>query len=111
MTVVIDGEQTVLEDIHFGDIYLLGGQSNMQMKLLECDEPAENYKANESVRLFTVDRPEDGECIFSKDGWVLCTNALAGEFPAIGYYVGAQLAEKAGRKIGLISCCQGGSVI
>ena len=69
MAVVTDGEQTVLEEIHFGDVCLLGSQSNMQMKLLEYDEPAENCKAYERVRLFTVDRPKDGECIFSKDGW------------------------------------------
>lgn len=42
---------------------------------------------------------------------VLCINELAGEFPAIGYYVRTQLSEDTGNKIGLISCCKGGSVI
>ena len=111
MTIIIDGQETVLEDVHFGDVYLLGGQSNMQMKLLETNEPKECYVDSDDVRLFSVDRPEEGECIFSKDGWVLCGKELAGEFPAIGYFVGTRMAEMTGRKIGLISCCQGASVI
>ena len=111
LTVILDGQETILDDIYFGDVYLLGGQSNMQMKLNETNEPAENYKTNENVRLFTVDRPEEGECLHSTDGWIPCTKEIAGEFPAIGYYVGTQLSGNAGHKIGLISCNQGGSVI
>lgn len=111
MTVTLDGVDTVLDDIYLGDVYLLGGQSNMQMKLLDCDEPAENYCTNEDVRLFTVDRPEEGECLRTQDGWLPCTKQIAGEFPAIGYYVGSALATQTGRKIGLVSCNQGGSVI
>ncbi|MBQ2784879.1 MAG: hypothetical protein IJF02_00015 [Oscillospiraceae bacterium] len=111
MEVVIDSGQTVLKDIYFGDVYLLGGQSNMQLKLRKTNESPECYVMNDDVRLFSVDRPEEGECIFSRHGWVLCTKELAGEFPAIGYYVGIRMAEATGRKIGLISCCQGASVI
>lgn len=111
MTVTLDGTGTVLDHIYLGDVYLLGGQSNMQMKLRECDEPAENYCTNENVRLFTVDRPEEGECLRTQNGWLPCTKQIAGEFPAIGYYVGSALASQTCRRIGLISCCQGASVI
>lgn len=111
MTVVLDGEQAVLEDIYFGDVYLLGGQSNMQFRLAESNEPAQSYISDENVRLFTVDRPEEDNPFGAKDGWVLCRKENAGNFPAIGYYVGTQLSAQTGHRIGLISCNQGASVI
>ena len=111
MTVTLDGVDTVLDDIYLGDVYLLGGQSNMQFQLCESNESPENYTADENLRLFTVDRPEEGNRFGAKDGWVTCRKELAGDFPAIGYYVGTQLSNATGHKIGLLSCNQGASVI
>ena len=111
MTASLDGQETVLDDIWFGDVYLLGGQSNMQFMLCESNEPAQNYVSDENVRLFTVDRPEEGDRFCIKDGWVSCRKEIAGDFPAIGYYVGTQLSKDTHHKIGLVSCNQGGSVI
>ena len=99
-----------LRNIYFGDVYLLGGQSNMQFKLRESSEPKESYKGNENVRLFTVDRMEPGEHFCSRDGWVTLSKENAPEFSAIGYYVAQALATSE-RKIGLIACYQGASVI
>ncbi len=99
-----------LKNVYFGDVILLGGQSNMQFKLRESSEPKENYKANENVRLFTVDRMEGGEPFSSRDGWVPLSYENAPNFSAIGYYVASALATPE-RKIGLIACYQGASVI
>ena len=106
----LDWDIVEIKNIYFGDVYLLGGQSNMQFKLWESNEPKENYKGNENVRLFTVDRMEDGEFFKTSDGWVELTNETAPNFSAIGYYVGHELARD-DRKIGLIACYQGASVI
>ena len=108
--VMLDGICTKLRDVYFGDVYLLGGQSNMQFKLRECNEPNETYRGNENVRMFTIDRLEDGEYFFSRDGWVTLTKENAGEFSSIGYYVSQELARN-DRKIGLVSCYQGASAI
>lgn len=99
-----------LKNVYFGDVILLGGQSNMQFKLWESSEKAENYKSNDNVRLFTVDRMEGGEPFSSRDGWVPLSIENAPNFSAIGYYVSQGLA-KPERKIGLIACYQGASVI
>jgi sialate O-acetylesterase len=82
----------------------------MQFKLWESNEPKENYKGNKNVRLFTVDRMEEGEHFKAKDGWVELSSDNAQHFSAIGYYV-AQALAKDDRKIGLIACYQGASVI
>ena len=110
LEVVLNGEGKVLEDVHFGDVYLLGGQSNMEFKLRVSSEPTERYAANENVRFFTVDRMEDTETYHARDGWIPLTRENAGCFSAIGYHVGQELAEP-NRKIGLIGCYQGASVI
>lgn len=110
ITVTLDESVIVLENVYFGDVYLLGGQSNMQFKLWESSEPKENYKENKNVRLFTVDRMEEGEHFKTKDGWVELTLENAPSFSAIGYYVAQELARD-DRKIGLIACYQGASVI
>ncbi len=108
--VALDGIYSTLKNVYFGDVYLLGGQSNMQFKLWESSEPSENYKGNSNVRLFTVDRMEGGEHFCSRDGWVELSKESAPYFSAIGYYVGQGLASDK-RKIGLIACYQGASVI
>lgn len=110
LEIFLQGEQLLLEDVHFGDVYLLGGQSNMQFKLWESSEPAECYAANSNVRFFTVDRMEDAETYHASDGWIPLTRENAREFSAIGYHLGQELARE-DRKIGLIACYQGASVI
>ncbi|MBQ4109102.1 MAG: hypothetical protein IJC80_06845 [Clostridia bacterium] len=110
ITVELDGIFMTLKNVYFGDVILLGGQSNMQFKLYESSESKENYRANENVRLYTVDRMETGERFSSRDGWVPLSLENAPYFSAIGYYVGQGLASK-DRKIGLIACYQGASVI
>ena len=111
MTVTLDNEKTEINDIYFGDVYLLGGQSNMQFKMWERREPTDMYEGNENVRLFTVDRMEENteERWSIKDGWVTLTKENARDFSAIGYYLAQELGKD--RKIGLIACYQGASVI
>lgn len=111
ITVELDGVFSVLRNVYFGDVILLGGQSNMQFKLWQSSEPKENYRGNKNVRLFTVDRMEKSEERFSsRDGWVELTLENAPHFSAIGYYVAQGMATD-DRKIGLIACYQGASVI
>ena len=111
MKITLDGVATEITDVHFGDVYLLGGQSNMQFKMWERREPTDVYEGNENVRLFTVDRIEENteERWGAADGWVTLTKDNAKDFSAIGYYLAHELATD--RKIGLIACYQGASVI
>ena len=111
MTVSLNGKKTEINDIYFGDVYLLGGQSNMQFKMWERREPTDVYEGNENVRLYTVDRMEENteERFGMADGWVTLTKENAKDFSAIGYYVSQELGKD--RKIGLIACYQGASVI
>ncbi len=111
LTVTLNGEPKCFSDVWLGDVLLLGGQSNMQFKLCESNFPQERYQGDEGLRLFTVDRLEEGETFFSADGWVVCTKENAGAFSAIGYHAGRLLRGKTGHAVGLLACYQGASVL
>lgn len=135
MTVNLNGTIKEIYDIYFGDVYLLSGQSNNQLKIWQTNTPKEYYKDNDSIRLFTVDRLEDqgkhvlteegwkslnksgdvvnlqGEHYESNDGWIKAQKDEVGFWSAIGYLVGDELTKKSDRKIGLIACYQGASCI
>lgn len=104
LSITFNGEERVLEDVWLGDVYLLGGQSNMQMRLDETNFPPEQFVGNEHVRSFSV--KEEREC----EGWVVLTHENAGSLSAIGYHIGQALANK-DRKIGLLDCNRGATVI
>lgn len=112
LTVSLDGEVQTLTDIHFGDVYLLGGQSNMQFKMHGRWSLGfkDDLCGNADVRLFTIDRPQVGDRFHPADGWVDLRDDTAIAFSAIGYYLGHALSGR-GRKIGLVACYQGASVI
>lgn len=110
VTVTVDGEESVLEEVRFGDVLLLAGQSNMQFKLKESTDGAE-YEDDDLVRLFSTLRLEGGDRYAPEDGWVPCRRDGAGDWSAIGYQVGNLLRRKTGHAVGLITCYQGASVI
>ena len=106
------GEKTVvLDDIFIGEVILICGQSNMQFKLCETSDSPDSYQSNDKLRLFTVDRPEEGETFKTEDGWVKCNKSTAGDWSAIGYYVACEMNRVSGIAVGLIACYQGASMI
>ena len=109
-SVELDGIFSLIKNVYFGDVYFLGGQSNMQFKLWESNEPKSKYRENKNACIYTVDRMEDGEYFAERDGWVPLTLENVPNISAIGYFVADELA-KADKKVGLIACYQGASVI
>ena len=104
LSITLNGEERVLEDVWLGDVYLLGGQSNMQMRLDETNFPPEQFVGNEHVRSFSVKKECEGK------GWTVLTCENAGSLSAIGYHIGQALANK-DRKIGLLDCNRGATAI
>lgn len=109
--VSLNGEAVTLNNVYFGDVYLLVGQSNLQFKLSESTTPRETYKSNPLMRLFTLDRLEDNEFFKAKDGWVECDKATAGNWSAVGYHLAERVCEKSGNAVGIIAAYQGASII
>lgn len=111
MRVVLNGDEQILSGIYFGDVFLLSGQSNNQVKLFETKTPKKEYQGNARLRLFTMERPEDGEFFSPADGWVSAEETNVDKWPAIGYLTGNIHSKNTDRAVGLIACYQGASMI
>lgn len=111
LTAVFEDYTVLLEDIFIGEVYLFSGQSNMQFKMEETDEPFENFKSNEMIRMFSTDRLDDSEYFKSKDGWVVQNKEQVKYWSAIAYYTSNEIFKRKNIAIGVITCYQGASVI
>ena len=123
MKIDIDGEKKVLEDILVGDVWICGGQSNMEQILARTDnglEYAENCR-EENIRFFTVPRrlvkDEPYTCwhFFLSENmdtpWEICDTESAWYFSAIGFHFAKKVYAETGVPIGMINCNWGGTQI
>lgn len=112
MKIVMNGEETVLNDIYFGDVFVLAGQSNLQFKLQVSNTSEEFYETNPKLRLFSTERIEKlGEFFFPEDGWVKAEKENVGKWSAVGYLAGNVYSKSTDHAVGLITCYQGASMI
>ena len=111
LTATVNGENTVYEDIYVGEVILLAGQSNIEMKLDKTAFPKESIEDNPAVRYFVAERFGTEDATTPADGWISCTKERAGRFSAIGYHLGMALSREKNTAVGLIACYRGASVI
>ncbi len=101
----------VFHDVLFGDVWLAGGQSNMEWRLKDSkDGHSEIAAASYSnMRFYNVPRVsyEDGE--EHAAAWEACTPEKAGEFSAVAYYYAKELVRSLDIPIGIIGCNWGGT--
>jgi sialate O-acetylesterase len=111
---VSDGSSNIsLEDAYSGDVWLASGQSNMEWKLSNVKNAAEEVAAAEYplIRLFYVqnrisDLPlEDLEI----GEWKTCTSETARNFSAVAYFFGRALHLDKNIPVGLIDATWGGT--
>ncbi len=117
---VSDGKEVLLENILLGEVWICGGQSNMEMPVggfmyqpvegsAEAITDAMLYP---DIRMFTVPKvssttPKD-DCDAQ---WQTASPASVGSFSATAYFFGRNLSKVLGMPIGLISPNWGGSNI
>jgi len=109
---VVGKNKIELNGILVGEVWLVAGQSNMQLRLIETAngqavQAAANYP---DLRLFNVRR----EVGFKRTGkpigeWAACTPQSVAEFSAAGYYFAVELQKELKVPIGMINASWGGS--
>jgi sialate O-acetylesterase len=116
--VVIDGPQHLeFHEVLVGDVWLCGGQSNMEMGLARARNGSEEIKAADhpKIRLFVVKQQGANAPVPVPQGaWKICSpeNVAEGSwggFSAVGYFFGRRLQQDLDVPIGLVEDCVGGT--
>ena len=107
--------QILLKNILVGDIWVCGGQSNMEWPLNKSRhwETDKVFVNNDSIRLFYVPKKVSNVPLSNTDSavWSSCSVGSVENFSAIGYYFGRDLLQKLHIPIGLINSNWGGTDI
>lgn len=105
--------EILLEDVLIGEVWLCGGQSNMEwggdQGLPQSREEAPNA-TNTQIRFFYV--PKSTSATLQDDvnaRWVVCSPQEMIHFSAIGYFFGKQVNQATGFPVGLINSNWGGT--
>lgn len=111
--IVESAESTItLVDVVFGDVWLAGGQSNMEWPLSKSDNAeyvitAANLPLLRFYEVPKVAFEEDG--IKFESEWKTCTPENAADISAVAYYYARELIASEQVPIGIIGCNWGGT--
>ena len=111
-------EQAEAADVAVGDVFLAGGQSNMELELRSADEGAEIIRSYDDplLRFFNVPRiaiagPEQKKAN-EETRWHAVAPGQGGENSAVAYFFAAKLRERRPEiPVGIIGCYWGGTSV
>lgn len=109
------GGELVLRDVMIGEVWLAGGQSNMELELqnaLNGKEVLQNIK-DVNVRFYYTQKIAyiDDYFHFAERNscWSIAAPDTAANYSAVGYYFARRLAAELGVTVGVIGCNWGGT--
>ena len=102
-----------VENVKFGEVWLAGGQSNMELCITYDEEYKRLKKVNLSDRIFFYEAPKryaPTAPIEEQGQWYPCNQATLDQWAAVPYYFANKLSEEnPDCPIGIVSCNMGGS--
>ncbi len=125
MTVSDDrGHSVTFDDILIGDVYLFGGQSNIELNLSACMHLTPNavFDENDSFRIFmeTQEQPyihqelctePQPDVICDDFTWKRPTEEVSLCFAAVAWYFGKEMQKQVDIPLGLLSMAAGGACL
>lgn len=109
---VINGNNKVsFQDVLIGDVWLAGGQSNMEFALRRVKDARTEISLADypQIRYYKVPRKFYPEQEISKASWNVCSPQTASEFSAIAYYFARNIHKELNIPIGIIQTPVGGT--
>ncbi len=116
---VISGDTSITyEDILVGDVWVCGGQSNMEWRLrssrdADIEIPSARYPAIRFIRIEPEGLPEPQEDFPAENGagvWNPCTPETIGDCSGVAYFFGQRLHRRLDVPIGLVNAAWGGTM-
>ena len=109
------GAEIVFHDVMIGEVWLAGGQSNMELELqnaLNGREVLKNIK-DVNVRYYYTQKIayiDDYYNFAERNGcWTIASPDTAANYSAVGYYFARKLSAELGVTVGVIGCNWGGT--
>ncbi len=109
------GGEIILHDVMIGEVWLAGGQSNMELELqgaLNGKEVLKNIK-DVNVRYYYTQKIAYKDDYFNfseRNGcWSIASPDTAANYSAVGYYFAKKLSEELGVTVGVVGCNWGGT--
>ena len=115
-TIKVEGYNILqIQDVLIGEVWLLSGQSNMEMSpragITGGDEAMRNA-GHPDLRLFVVTHRTASFPNYDVDGhWMVCSPETMLDFSAVGYFFGTRLNKLLRCPVGLICSAWGGTPI
>lgn len=106
-------EKISLTDVVLGEVWLAGGQSNMEWELKNSYEGRKELKRSEreNIRYYQVPKVaydcEELKEAEKKSTWKRAGEENSGEWSAVGYYFAKEVSRKIGVTVGIIGCSWG----
>ena len=118
----VEGTDTIeIKDVCVGDVFMLAGQSNMELpvrRTMELNKEEVEAKDYPYVRQYLLtpdleipDIGEESTCALPEFDWIKAVGDSKTAFSAIGFYAAKRIFEEKNVPIGLILNAQGGSTI
>ncbi|HSI83930.1 MAG TPA: hypothetical protein VK970_09115, partial [Candidatus Methylacidiphilales bacterium] len=115
LELVVKGKNELrVQDVITGEVWLCGGQSNMEYPISSFPVAKEEVpnSANPLLRQFKVKLHTSPVPVDDVEGkWVLAGPNTSGSFSATGYFYGKKIQKELGVPIGLLNDCLGGTGI
>ena len=105
------------EDVLVGEVWLCSGQSNMEWRVSQSDNPKEEIAAAKHPLIRHIKIPHRPSATPEKDvtpergGWEVCSPETVGSFTGVGYFFARNLLDELDVPIGLLGCNWGGTRI
>lgn len=117
LEVMCGAEKKRMEDVMVGEVWLAGGQSNMELELQNSDDGELEIAAanDENIRFYNVVKTsivtEKIEQQQRKQAWKLCKKETIRDVSAVAYFCAKKLYEELQVPIGVIDCYIGGTSV
>lgn len=115
MTVTCGDEEKKFNNIAIGEVWLAGGQSNMELELQNCTNGKEMLQMdrNPNVRFYYTQKNVIMDNYFyeveNNSSWNEFSEENSKNWSAVGYIFGKNLAKELGVTVGIIGCNWGGT--